>query len=297
MQKGKLTKDTIVVAGQERSYVYYIPSDYDEKTPLPLLFSFHGATSNAEHHSRLTQFHKLAETEKFFVLYPESTHVDPANPAAKQWNEGVDGNPAKAANVDDVGFIAELLEQWKQKYHVNKNKIFTTGFSNGSGFSLRLAIDLPNTFTGVGGVAGPLPIVFSNKVENMPPLVFIMGDADPVIPFTAADAAGEKKYFIYDLLGARKTAEAFAYGSFDVTDIQTERLPTVLLEDPTRVDRTKFLDKQERARVTFYTVKGGGHTWPGGPKLQPPAANGAVSQQLDATRVIWDTLSNLTSPK
>ncbi|SFE82440.1 alpha/beta hydrolase family esterase [Alteribacillus iranensis] len=297
MKKGKVSKETIVVQGQERSFLYYIPTSYKGSAPIPLLLSFHGAASDASYHSRLTTFHHLAEEENFFVLYPESTKLDPSNPSSKQWNEGVSGNPAKEANVNDIEFIKQLIEQWKQLYYVDKGKIFTTGFSNGSGFSLRLAIDLPNTFAGIGVVSGPLPLAFSDKVEDMPPLVFMMGTDDPIIPYSAAHAAGEHQYAIYELLGAQKTAEAFAYGSYEVTQVVTERLPTKVLEDATRVDCIRFNDHAGRSPVTFYSIKGGGHTWPGGPKLQPPAFNGPVSQQIDATRVIWDHFNEQTNEK
>ncbi|SDI72492.1 alpha/beta hydrolase family esterase [Natribacillus halophilus] len=286
MQKGKLTKETINIQGLERSFLYYVPTSYDGNHALPLLLSFHGAGSSAEHHSRLTKFHELAERENFFVIYPEATHVNESDPFSKRWNEGLKDNPAYIAKIDDVSFVQALMSKWQNSYSVDKQRIYTTGFSNGSSFSFRLAIECPNTFTAIAGVAGPLPKHLQSNIEAFPPLIFIMGDADPVVPFSAADAAGEKSFVISGLLGARECAEIVAYRS---NHTKTERLSPLELQDPTRIEQTKYMGQDETTLVTFYHVKGGGHTWPGGPKVQSPASNGKVSQQMDASKVIWDT--------
>ncbi|MBB6451324.1 polyhydroxybutyrate depolymerase [Geomicrobium halophilum] len=289
MKKGTLTKEIIEVAGRQRSFLYYIPTSYDEKHELPLLLSFHGATSSGEHHSRLTNFHRLAEEEQFFVLYPESTQANPRDPSSKQWNEGVEDNPVYQANVDDVLFVQTLIVYWQQICHVDPQRVYTTGFSNGSSFSLRLAIELPNTFAAIGSVAGPLPKHLIENVKSVPPLIFIMGNSDPIVPFSEADAAGERTFSTTSLIGAKKTAETFAYRSSHAPEIKKERMKPRELNDPTRIEQTCYLDKDKRPLVMFYHVKGGGHTWPGGPKVQSPTSNGKVSQQMDASQWIWET--------
>jgi polyhydroxybutyrate depolymerase len=39
--------------------------------------------------------------------------------------------------------------------------------------------------------------------------------------------------------------------------------------------------------VAFYTVHGGGHSWPGGEPL-PEIITGKTTQDIDATRVMWE---------
>jgi hypothetical protein len=43
--------------------------------------------------------------------------------------------------------------------------------------------------------------------------------------------------------------------------------------------------------VTFYTIGGGGHTWPGGSQSTGTLL-GPISQKLDASQVIWETLAD-----
>ncbi len=39
--------------------------------------------------------------------------------------------------------------------------------------------------------------------------------------------------------------------------------------------------------VIFYTITGGGHTWPGGKPL-PEWLTGATTTEIDATRLMWE---------
>ena len=53
--------------------------------------------------------------------------------------------------------------------------------------------------------------------------------------------------------------------------------------DVTRVDYT---DCADNAQVVLYTVRGGGHSWPGG-KPTPEWLTGPTSGSIDATSSMW----------
>ena len=48
-----------------------------------------------------------------------------------------------------------------------------------------------------------------------------------------------------------------------------------------------FENCAEDAEVIFYTIQGGGHSWPGGGYL-PEFLVGTTTQDIDATGVMWD---------
>ncbi|MGY4691518.1 alpha/beta hydrolase family esterase [Salibacterium sp. K-3] len=289
-----LAQETIMVQDTERTYRYYVPSTVTADTPAPLMISFHGAGSDAAYHSRLTGFAETAEAEGFIVLFPEAVEVRPGRPLSRQWNEGREGSMASEAGIEDILFTEKLLKRWQEHYTVDPNQIYATGFSNGASFSLRAAIELPGTFAGVGAVAGPLPEQLQRMETNgLPPLVFIMGREDPVVPFAAEDAKGEVDYDITGLLGARATAEWWTYQSASSWERKEERLSPLSLHDPTRVERHLYETDTEQTAAALYIIKGGGHTWPGGPKVQHPEF-GRVSQQLDAGRTIWQMLQSMS---
>jgi polyhydroxybutyrate depolymerase len=45
-----------------------------------------------------------------------------------------------------------------------------------------------------------------------------------------------------------------------------------------------------------YTIQGGGHTWPGGPQYLPKLIVGNASQNLNATRTIWEFFQTQVLP-
>ena len=47
------------------------------------------------------------------------------------------------------------------------------------------------------------------------------------------------------------------------------------------------------ADVDFYTIDGGGHSWPGGEPL-PEWIAGSTTPDLDATRLMWDFFSRFS---
>ncbi|WP_026702156.1 alpha/beta hydrolase family esterase [Salibacterium aidingense] len=282
-----LPKGTIRIKETERTYRYYVPSTVTPETPAPLMISYHGAGSDAAYHSRLTGFAELAEEEGFIVLFPEALEVTLGQPLSRQWNEDRKGSLAEEADIEDIRFTEELLKKWKGYYTIDTEQIYATGFSNGASFSLRAAIELPGTFAGVGAVAGPLAEPLQRKETNgLPPLVFIMGGEDPVVPFSAEDANGEISYDITGLLGARATVEWWTYQSASSWERKEERFAPRSLHDPTRVERHLYETDTGKTAAALYIIKGGGHTWPGGPKVQHPEF-GRVSQQLEGAREIW----------
>jgi polyhydroxybutyrate depolymerase len=52
------------------------------------------------------------------------------------------------------------------------------------------------------------------------------------------------------------------------------------------VTRLEYTDCADDASVVFYTIKGGGHTWPGGQPM-PEWLVGPTSQSIDATSLMW----------
>jgi len=52
------------------------------------------------------------------------------------------------------------------------------------------------------------------------------------------------------------------------------------------VTRLEYTDCADEASVMLYTIKGGGHTWPGGTPM-PEWLVGPTTRSIDATSVMW----------
>jgi len=58
----------------------------------------------------------------------------------------------------------------------------------------------------------------------------------------------------------------------------------VVAED---VTRRAYPDCAGDASVVLYTIRGGGHTWPGGTPM-PEWLVGPTTRSIDATRLMWE---------
>ncbi|MCP4693705.1 MAG: hypothetical protein GY859_37070, partial [Desulfobacterales bacterium] len=65
---------TITVANQKRSYLLYIPANYNGQSPVPLVFDFHGTGGNPINEAAYSDSAKLAEKKGFVLAAPAGLH-------------------------------------------------------------------------------------------------------------------------------------------------------------------------------------------------------------------------------
>lgn len=61
----------------------------------------------------------------------------------------------------------------------------------------------------------------------------------------------------------------------------------VKLPEHGKASGVRYAGTTNAADVVFYTLSGGGHTWPGGKKM-PPFLVGFTPSDISATRLMWD---------
>ena len=135
-----------------RNYLVYIPNSYDSEIDYPLMFLFHGFGGIASQFMNTADMRDLAESKNFIVVYPQG--LDLAG-TGSHWNCS---NPSadNKSDVDDIGFIENLIDQLLIDYPVIDNKrIYAAGYSNGGFMSYYLACN-SNKFAAIGSVAGTM---------------------------------------------------------------------------------------------------------------------------------------------
>jgi len=71
--------------GLARQYFLYVPNSYDGSKAVPLLFNFHGYSSNAENHHRgRADFRGLSEEDNFILVVPQGSLFE----GVTHWNVG-----------------------------------------------------------------------------------------------------------------------------------------------------------------------------------------------------------------
>lgn len=99
---GQSDSDSISVGGLNRTFHIYVPSGYTGDEPRPILMFFHGGGGTGKFSEQVYGIDELTEPNNFIAVYP--------NGVLNTWNAGDCCGPAKTLNIDDVGFVSQLLD-------------------------------------------------------------------------------------------------------------------------------------------------------------------------------------------
>lgn len=137
---------TLESGGMERTFRLDVPAGYDPTAPTPVVFNFHGFTSNATQQAVITDMPAQAGARGWISVHPEGY--------LRSWNAGECCGSALAEDIDDVGFVRDMIAWISERYCVDPARIHATGFSNGGYMSHRLACEMSDTFASVAPDAG-----------------------------------------------------------------------------------------------------------------------------------------------
>ena len=273
----------------ERTFHIHIPSSFNKKVPWPLVIALHGRGGNGESMILVSRkgFNKLADRDGFIVAYPDGIELN--------WNDGrMDeevNDRAHRENIDDTGFISDLIDKMITDYNIDPKRVYVTGISNGAIMSYRLACELSDKITAIAPVDGNIPNMILHECTPARPvsLLAINNINDPLVPFEGGEIFG---HFHMTKLG--KVLSVKESIGFWVNQNKCSVTPEISEEpdrdpkDGTRVTRMEFGNGTQGTEVIVYAIAGGGHTWPGGFQYLPVWLIGKTSKDIDATDVIWE---------
>lgn len=259
---------TIVLSGETREYVLYVPKSYDRATPTPLVISMHGAMNAPTFQMRLSQWNRAADEHGFIVVYPAGTGAGPKTWFMNGWR-----TPSR---MPDAVFISELIDRLEASYNIDPTRIYANGISNGGGMAFVLSCTLSNRIAAVGAVATAQFLPWSWCTDSRPvPLVAFHGTGDRLAPYN-----GGKTWIAPDPFA---NISAFTAGWARRNRCGVTPIDSLVAAD---VSRREYTGCADAAAVVLYTIDGGGHTWPGGKPL-PEWLLGRVTDSVDATRLMW----------
>ncbi len=140
----------------------------------------------------------------------------------------------------------------EQRYCIDSDRVYATGFSGGSRMASQLACDASGTFAAVAPVSGlrrPTPCPTTRPV----PILAFHGTADPVDPYNGHGQA----YWTYSVPQAAQDWAA--------QDGCSPTPPTSSPDPGSPSPATRGV--RGGATVELYSITGEGHEWPGGPLL------------------------------
>lgn len=113
--RGRSIASSIVTTtdNRNRTFNIYVPSVYDFNSPTPLLFFFHGFGGTGALAERYGM-DDFAESLNFITVYPDGY--------LNSWNVGTCCAGARAANIDDVGFVSQLIDQLSSQLCIDPSR-------------------------------------------------------------------------------------------------------------------------------------------------------------------------------
>ena len=258
---------SIVSSGWKREYLLYVPRSYDRTRPTPLVISMHGAGGWPVQQMDVSKWNRLAESHGFIVVYPSGTK----GLGPRVWRAGRGPGLRR-----DVRFISDLIDTLEAAYNIDPSRIYANGLSNGGGMAFVLSCTLSDRIAAVGMVAAAHLLPWSWCTDRRPvPMIAFHGTADRMTPYN----------------GGRSPVAPVPFPSIPAwtaswalrNRCETNPVESVVAADVTRLEYTNCADD---AAVALYTVKGGGHQWPGGKPL-PEWFVGPTSNGVDATSRMW----------
>lgn len=277
---------TIQSGGLTREYLLYVPAAYTGNTAVPLVFNLHGYSSNNLEQLFYGDFRPIADTANFLIVLPNGTIDAQGN---RFWNTFL-GN----SNIDDIGFLRDLLNTLQTNYNIDANRVYSTGMSNGGFMSYSLACEMNDRITAIASVTGTMIQSKLNACDpaRPVPVMQIHGTADNTVPYNGSPVS--------TFVAIPTLMSTWAnLNNCDPTPMVTP-VPNTNTTDGCTAEHQIYTGGDYGSTVEHYKVIGGAHTWPGA------AFNiGITNQDFSASKEIWrffsqyqlDQLSETQTPE
>jgi len=255
----------LTVGGLQRTYLVHAPAG---GAPTGLVLNLHGSGMTGGDQAGLTDYNAVADQYGFVVAYPDGIDLS--------WADGRGASVPDRQGVDDVGFLAALIDRLSAEYAIPRGRVFVTGMSAGAFMANRLACDRADLVAAIAPVAGTLgsgvPCAPSRPVS----VLAIHGTADPVVPYNGGGMIGRGG--ASDIVSAPATAARWA---------ALDGCPGPLVVEPPapgEIHRSVAAGCAGGTEVSLVSIDGGGHTWPAGRFALSEAMVGPTSQAISASQ-------------
>lgn len=264
------TSQVIKVDGKTRSFVQHIPPSYKGTTAVPLVVDMHGLGQDGVRQAALSGFASVSDDNGFIVVEPDAIN--------DEWEL-----PTTPTATKDTRFIAALVDHLDKTLCLDKKRVYAAGMSLGSAMVFLEACLPKPIFAAFGGVGASF---YRPACGSAPPapIIYFHGTADKTVPFDGGKVnAGDLDIVVQP---APETMAEWA-----------KHNECAASADQTQADVTLSVWEQcaNNASINFYTVDGGGHSWPG---TNPTIASfiessvGKTTQTVNASEEMWAFFSN-----
>ncbi|MBR57038.1 MAG: hypothetical protein CMH54_03160 [Myxococcales bacterium] len=219
----------------ERFALLHAPATIDPDKVYPVFFLFHGNGGTPQFGP--PKLGALVDSGAFVAVYP-SGHL-------KSWNMGQEQSKA-----DDVAFVGMIIEKLATYAQLDLDHMFSAGFSNGAGFSHKLAVETDH-FQAIASMTSVL-IQGGEPTEQTARLSVLQvhGTEDGVCPYDGGPSPTGHVFH-----STEESAQIWA----DHNGCQTGPTQTETGQGNIRI---AYSDCEEGTQVVHYGIVGAGHGLP-----------------------------------
>ena len=194
------------------------------------------------------------------------------------WNAGKCCGVARDTNVDDIGFIRQIVANITRQMNIDRSRIYTTGMSNGGLMSYRLACEMSDTFTAIAAVAGTDNTRSCTPAKPVSVLHIHAKDDQLVLYDGGLGPKTREKDLVTDFTSVPATVSKW---------VKINGCPAV----PHRVIEKEgaycevYAPCRDNTKVQLCVTETGDRSWPGGFKARTGEPG---SQAISANDVMWN---------
>jgi len=276
---------TVTVGDLRRRYRIHVPASYDGSRKTPVVIAFHGGGGNPDAMVRVSRLNDKSEEAGFLAVYPFGSGPD--EDRGLTYNGGECCGYAMRRDIDDVGFVREMLDDLEEVTNVDSGAVFATGLSNGGIMAYRVAAELADRIAAIAPVGGPLMM---ETIEPSRPVAVMHfhGTADEFAPFEGGFGENSRGgRGVTDFRSVERSLRLWIRANGCDSEPVVTKLPDTV-DDGTQVTRKTWGGGRAGSEVVLIEIEGGGHTWPG---VEPPAAAsflGSATRDISANDLMWD---------
>jgi polyhydroxybutyrate depolymerase len=229
----------------------------------------------------------LVAHENILLLAPDGVA---ASDGKKAWNDCRSDAPTNTT-VDDVGFIAALIDTAIAQFDADPERVYVFGVSHGGAMAYRAGIELGSRLAAIGVQSAPMAAQSTCPAPSVPLSVFIEhGTADEIVPYAGGKAGS---WFLHGRGTTIGAEQSVAYwrnlDKLSGTPV-TYRFPHLRSDDPTTATRYVWGSDPAGIQVEFLQVDAGGHVEAARNGTLPWLLRklvGEMNHDLDTSEEMW----------
>ena len=160
---GNAFADNLNVNGANRSMNVYAPKNIEKGRPL--IIQMHGMNQDANYQQNAAKWEPIADTARIVVVFPNGEN--------KAWDISGD---------KDINFLKAIINEMYQKYGIDKNRVYVSGFSMGGMMSYHAANKMGDMIAAIAPVSGGGGV---NSPKRAMPIMHTHGTTDDVVNYNS----------------------------------------------------------------------------------------------------------------